>query len=349
MSSEPKAVRRFAHLALSVALLFGNMALLGVVFAFRDPTIRVSAAGALAVVFIATLVVVIRPVLRWFSNPGSNPHPAGALSRGMVQAVLTIVRKWGRRCSPLRAQLLHDAGAVLFERCRYRESASKLREAAALFGEMDDPLNQALALQELGNAENAARNHDEAVRALEQALELWEHLAANQRADNTWRLLNNLAVALSDKGALDDAEGYCRRALHACQQQKGEEHPQTAVCSLNLADIHRQQCRYQEAEELLTSALDVLDRTGDENFAYGVSVLAMLHDDRGHFKEAEDLYRRASELLASQVGESHPEIARLLERHGSMLARSGRAEEGAAMLQKASEILTRVGVPALKP
>jgi len=346
MTSEPKAVKRFAHLAISILLLVSAVALLGVVFAYRDVTVRTVAGVSLAVVLAVTAVVVFRPLLRWWRNPGSDPHSAGPLVRGMVQAILSVVRRWGRRCSPLRAQLLYDAGAVLLERCRYRESAARLREAAALFAELDDPLNQALALQELGNAENAARNHEEAVRAFEKALSLWEHLAANQRAGNTWRLLNNLAVALSDQGSLSDAEGYSRRALNACEQKGGTE-TEIATCLLNLADIHRQQLRFQEAEEILTRAIEALD--GDENFPFAVSVLAMLHDDRGHLKEAEDLYLRAGELLAGQFGASHPEVGRLLERHGAMLTRSGREQEGVAVLERAREILDRAGVPAVKP
>jgi tetratricopeptide (TPR) repeat protein len=343
MTGEPKAIKHFIRMVISVALLLCDIALVGFLFAFRDPTIRLWAASAFLVFFVITLMIVIRPLLRWWANPGSDARGAGPLARGIVQAVLAIVRKWGRRCSPLRAQLLYDTGAVLFERCRYRESASKLKEAAALFGEMDDPLNQALALQELGNAENAARNHEEAVRALQQALDLWEHLASNQRAGNTWRLLNNLAVALSDKGSLEDAESYCRRALQVCRQKHGDAHPESATCMVNLADIHRQQLRFQEAEELITQALDILDRSRDENFPFGVGVLAMIHDDRGHFKEAEDLYDRACELLQQQLGADHPEVARLLERHGAMLERSGRKVEGEQMKQHASTILARAG------
>ncbi len=320
MTSEPTAIRRIAHLIVSAVLLLSNLVLLGVIFAYRDTAIRIGSAVALAVVSLATVLVVVRPILRWWANPGSEPRAAGPLGRGVMQGALAIVRKIGRRCSPVRAHLLYDTGSVLFERCRYEEAAAKLKEAAALFGEMEDTLNQALALQELGNAQNAASHHDEAVLALEQALALWEHLAANQRQDNTWRLLNNLAVALSDKGSLGEAERYCRRALHTCREEI-----ETAMCRVNLADIHRQQRRYAEAEETLSQALEVLDRKRDENLPFAVTVLAMLHDDRGHWKEAEDLYSRAMELLQQQYPTGHPEVLRVAELQRAMLVRSGKS------------------------
>jgi tetratricopeptide (TPR) repeat protein len=348
MSGERKAVWRLAHLLVCGVLVMGNIALVGVLFAFRSPAVRGWVTAALVITLCASIPIIFRPLMRWWKNPGSESGRAGPLLRGIASGALAIVRKWGRRCSPLRAQLLYDAGAVLFERCRYRDSAAKLREAAALFGEMDDPLNQALALQELGNAENAARNHDESVTALERALALFENLAASQREDNTWRILNNLAVAHSDKGSLDEAEGYCRRALQACRETLGADHPETALSLLNLADIHRLQRRFHDAEPVLAEALDLLDRGRSEHFAFGVSALAMLHDDQGHVKEAEHLYLQARELLEKQLGSEHAEVAVLLERHGAMLARYGRKDEGAKMLQRATDLLARAQVSRLE-
>jgi tetratricopeptide (TPR) repeat protein len=344
MSSEQKAVRRFAHLLVCGVLVMGNIALVAVMFGFRSSTVRGFATAGLAICLSASIPIIFRPLIRWWRDPGSESGRAGPLVRGIAKGVLAIIRKWGRRCSPLRAQLLYDAGAVLFDRCRYRDSAAKLREAAALFAEMDDPLHQALALQELGNAENAARNYDESVVALERALALFENLAARQREDNTWRILNNLAVAYSDKGSLDEAERYCRRALQACRDALGADHPETALSLLNLADIHRLRRRFHEAEPVLAEALDLLDRGRSEHFAFGVSALAMLHHDQGHVKEAEHLYLQARELLEKQLGPEHADVARLLERHGAMLARYGRKDEGFQMLHRAKELLARAQV-----
>ncbi len=265
----------------------------------------------------------------WKDSPLSGPA---------LWLALALSRLRGRRCSPQAAQLLYDSGVLLYEQCRYREAARKLREAADLFSELDDRQQNALALMDLGNCENAVGNHDLAIQILKQSLRLWEQISEQQREDNTWRLLNNLGVCYSEKDDLESAEFYCRRALQNRETRRGRKHPEAATCLLNLVDIRRKQGRFREAEELASEALETLDRARDANYVFAVSMLAMIHDDQDRRKEAESLYRQAREMMEAQLGGGHAEVARLLDRHASLLRRTGRTAEAEALSKRAERI-----------
>jgi tetratricopeptide (TPR) repeat protein len=265
----------------------------------------------------------------WKHNPVSKP---------LLRLALVLSRLKGRRCSPQAAQLLYDSGVLLYEQCRYREAARKLRDAADLFSELDDRQHQALALMDLGNCENASGNYDLAIQNLSQSLRLWEQISEHQREDNTWRLLNNLCVSYSEKDDLETAEFYCRRALQNRETRLGRKNAQAATCLLNLADIRRKQKRFGEAEELASEALETLEAANDSNYVFAVSMLAMIHDDQDRCKEAESLYRQAREMMEAQLGGGHVEVARLLDRHASLLRRAGRTAEAEALSQRAERI-----------
>ncbi|HUQ94124.1 MAG TPA: tetratricopeptide repeat protein [Bryobacteraceae bacterium] len=335
--------RRFKFLTHMLRVLAGMLVLTAtailfiIVLFYRGENVRTLAAPALMFCLCGLIPLVIQRLRRRAQRPANR----GRLVPWLTPLALKLSRLGGR-CSPGAAQMLYDTGVFLSDQCRYREACGKLREAADLFEELDERQNRALALIELGNCHNAAGNHAEAVAVLQQALGVWEKLAHRQREDNTWRLFNNLGVALTELGELQDAEGYCRRALQTCLVRREAGDPEAAMCLLNLADVHRRQRRFLEAEEALSQSLEILDRTKDGNFAFGVSLLAMLHDDQDRLREAEELYRQARELLESQLGPRHVEVAKVLECHGAMLERGGRENDGAKLRARAASIFETI-------
>ena len=76
----------------------------------------------------------------------------------------------------------------------------------------------------------------------------------------------------------------------------GAEHPDTAHCLNNLADLYRNQGKYEQAEPLAQRALAINERVlGAEHpdTATSLNNLALLYRDQGKDEEAEPLSQRA--------------------------------------------------------
>ncbi len=331
------AVWRWFQIAAGAILIAGNTLSLALIVCFRDPEIRSTAAILLVIGTLLGIPLVIRPLVRWFRRPTDLPLQRSQTAQWFADLAL-LGAKSGKKRTAKAAHLLCESGVLDATHCQFNQADWKLHEAAEIFGELEDTPNQAHALMELGNCRNAAGDHDAAIAAYKSALEIWEHIADSQRAGNTWRLLNNLSAAYSEKGDLDAAERHCRRALHTAHEPEAQ-----AMCMLNLADIHRKRGEFAHAHEVLAGSLDQLDRSRDESFAFGVFTLAMLHDDQQDVREAEELYKQAQELFEQKLGPHHIEIARLLEKYGALLDRNGRSREAATLMAKAAGIRDTVG------
>ncbi|MBS1826038.1 MAG: tetratricopeptide repeat protein [Acidobacteria bacterium] len=328
---------RWIRIAAAGLLMGCNGLSLSLILCFRDQEIVLPATVALVVGSLLGIPLVVMPVVRWLRRP-AELSLQGAGGRQWLAGLALLSAKVGKKRSAKSAHLLCESGVMDVSACRFNQGEWKLREAAELFAELEDRPNEALALMELGNCKHAAGDHDGAIREYCAALELWEHIADAQRAGNTWRLLNNLSAAYSEKGDLETAERYCRRALHTARDVEAR-----AMCEMNLADLHRKRRQFDDAQEVLAGSLEQLGRSRDESFAFGVMTLAMIHDDQQDVRAAEELYKQARELMEQRLGARHIEVARLLERYGALLERHGRSREGAALLAQAAGIRDTVG------
>lgn len=330
-------MRRILRLLFSLVLSGTCLFLLMAFLSYRETNVRYFTAFGFALSFFIMVVYTLRPIWLWWCDPQSR------LLVSFAPAALAFAKLLGKRGAPARAQLSYDTGILLLSRCRFKDAASHLQEAVDLFHELGDKENEAMALMELGNCHTESGDAKAAAEVLQRALVEMENLSDTQRADNTWRLLNNLSGALCDGGNLDSAEDYARRAIQTCQQHHKTEGPELAVCSLNLAEIHRKQRKYRNAEELLQHSLDVLDKGRDENFVFGVMQLAMLRDDQDCWKEAEELYKQSRTMLEMQLGPGHAQVARVLEHYAAMLDRAGRERDAAFAMARAAGIRDTIG------
>lgn len=328
---------QWIRVAAGTAVTASNAFCLLLVLCFRDEAIVTPAGVGLAVGSLLGIPLIVIPLVRWLRRPAEFSVQR-ARSAQWLAGVAMLSAKAAKQRTGKAAHLLCESGVMDAAACRFNQADWKLREAAEIFGDLEDRPNQALALMELGNSRNAAGEQDRAIAAYLEALALWEHMADSQRGGNTWRLLNNLGAAYSEKGDLDSAERYCRRALHTAKCPEAE-----AMCQLNLADIFRKRREFGQAQEVLDGSLEKLGSSGDEGFAYGVMTLAMIHDDQQDVHAAEELYKQARELMEQQLGARHIEVARLLERHGALLERHGRSREGARLMAEAAGIRDTVG------
>jgi non-specific serine/threonine protein kinase/serine/threonine-protein kinase len=125
------------------------------------------------------------------------------------------------------------------------------------------------------------------------------------------------------------------------------DHFDLSTSLVNLGTLLEDLGRFDEAEEKLTEANAIQDRTldpEDPRRIPALSNLAGLYTARGRFQESESLFRRALELGDKEFGAGNPELAILYMNLGSVLSSLGRLEEAEQLLTGALEKMRgRVG------
>src|SRR5262245_29292153 len=114
--------------------------------------------------------------------------------------------------------------------------------------------------------------------------------------------------------------------LAARRGHAGLEEQRRRVCALaEMAEAHRQQGRYRQAEGRLRQAL-VLAKAGGDRLAMAslLNNLAVVHKYQGRFAEASRRYRRAQSLLKSVLGPEHPDMATVYHNRGGLEHARGR-------------------------
>lgn len=147
-------------------------------------------------------------------------------------------------------------------------------------------------------------------------------------------LLDQLAGALFDDGALAQAAESRRRALKIAIAAYGAGSPNTAKAMTALAEIDILRLRYLDAEPLLTIAIAGLsDRSGakDPALSEPLAALARIAVAHGEFDRAENLAGRANVLAARDPGRSAVALRAL----GAAYGGEKRFDEGEAVLRQA--------------
>ncbi len=168
-------------------------------------------------------------------------------------------------CKPGDAQVLCNLGFAQSALGQREQAAVSLRQALALHPDSIDALNA------LGNVLRDLGDRHGAVQVCRRALAL-----DPRRADSH----ANLGMALFELRRVPEAMASFTRAL--------ELNPGHAPSHLGLALALRQQRRPEEAEVSCAAAL-----AADPRYLEALCLLGELRADRGHFAEAEDLYRQA--------------------------------------------------------
>ena len=147
-------------------------------------------------------------------------------------------------------------------------------------------------------------------------------------------LLDQLAGALFDNGALAEAAESRQRALNIAIAAYGHSSPNVAKAMTALAEIDIMRLRYLDAEPLLTVAVaDLSERLGAKNpaLAEPLAALARVAVAHGEFDRGELLAGRAHAVAARDPGHS----AEALRALGSAYAGEKRFAEGEAVLRQA--------------
>ncbi len=111
-------------------------------------------------------------------------------------------------------------------------------------------------------------------------------------------------------GRYDEAEPHIKRTHQICQEQLGEEHPDTLSSCASLALLYLRQGRYAEAEPLFREILNGRIRVLGEEHLDTISSMYWLGVQywyQGRYDEAQPLFTNVVELRSRILGEDHSE------------------------------------------
>ncbi|MBV8167507.1 MAG: tetratricopeptide repeat protein, partial [Alphaproteobacteria bacterium] len=109
----------------------------------------------------------------------------------------------------------------------------------------------------------------------------------------------------------------------------------------NLADLHRLQGRFDQAEALYKRSLAINERVlapNDPDVVFNLNNLGEMASRRGRFAESDALYQRSQAILESALGSDDPKVAILLQNRAALYGEQGRYRDAEALAQRALAI-----------
>jgi tetratricopeptide (TPR) repeat protein len=173
------------------------------------------------------------------------------------------------------------------------------------------------------------------------ALAVASHADLSGIPEPTARIFSQLGILLGCRAMHKQAEPLKRRALVITEASYGPEHPEVAVCLINLARLLQDTHRLSEAEPLMRRALAINEASyGPEHPYVAISLqhLASLLHDTNRLAEAEPLKRRALVITEASYGPEHPEVAVCLNNLALLLQVTNRLTEAEPLMHRALAI-----------
>jgi serine/threonine protein kinase/Tfp pilus assembly protein PilF len=130
-------------------------------------------------------------------------------------------------------------------------------------------------------------------------------------------------------GNYDVAEAQVDKALAACREALGDDHPTTLRVRSTLASVHRSRGLLGQAEDEYRSILTAQQAVVGEDHTDTLDTmnnLAWTLNGRGKLAEAEELFRRVVELRTRVSGADHPETLRATISLENVLVQQGKLE-----------------------
>jgi predicted ATPase/transcriptional regulator with XRE-family HTH domain len=260
--------------------------------------------------------------------------------RRWLEAGLTAAETEGRHVSAaVRAKALWGTSWLAYYQGDYARSQSLSAEHLALAQEQGDPLGIRNALTGLGMVALAERRHAEAVRALQEALDVCKPLG------NVWHRATsflNLGNATMLAGDLTRATDLFEQAL-ALYQERGDE-VFTARTRQHLGFVALLRGEYNPAATLFAQSLQAFAELGElPGIADGLEAVAAVRAATGHARQAGRLVAAAT-VLRERLGVAplpylrpiwQPYVARAAELLGETAWATAREEGRALTLQEA--------------
>ncbi len=158
-------------------------------------------------------------------------------------------------------------------------------------------------------------------------------------------LLNRAGVYLQNQALYEQAELLQQQARAMYIKLLGTNHPLTAKCLHDLAELYSDQGKYDEAEALYQQALAIREQALGPNHldtAHSLMGLAEVYRNQVKFPEAEPLYRRALIIFEQTLGPDHPDVADNLTALSNLYGDLGQYDEAEPLLQQALAIYEKI-------
>jgi eukaryotic-like serine/threonine-protein kinase len=249
----------------------------------------------------------------------------------------------------LQATLLAEVGRVYRNLGLLARAEELAEQVVQLEASLDSSgAGHARALGTLGEIVAERGRTAEAATHFEQALALPLFQRRNALGTDTLaaRLTSALAWEYRSLGRHQEAADLFRRALETQRAALGERDPETARSLMGLASALHDDGRFDEAEALLTEALEPGGAAGrpDPVVASVLANLGMIRRLRQDYRAAEPLLQAALDHRQRLYGPDHPETLSSMDSWGAELYELGRFDEARAVLDDALErALTLLG------
>lgn len=272
---------------------------------------------------------------------GENPDVRKLLERG-------VERVEGLAAQPaVQAQMLNALGRVNIMLSDYGQAEALLNRAYAARAKIDDPLELAQTLANLGLLHRYTSRFESAEKFTRDALAIRERHLPRLHPDLA-ASLDNLGVILSNEGEYDEADRTLTRALAIRRASSAQPHPLVGHTLNNLAVNEFNQGRYDSAETYYREALSVSRATYGPDHAYtavDLANLGVLLDTKGDYAGADAMLTEALRITQAKLGDDHSETAFRMTQLGGMLRRKGDYDRAEALLRKSLAIEARVLEP----
>jgi serine/threonine protein kinase/uncharacterized protein HemY len=153
--------------------------------------------------------------------------------------------------------------------------------------------------------------------------------------------LNDLAVAQTQLGQLDEAEKTFLEAERIESRVLGEDHPELASLLENLGNVWYRKGLYAKTAENLERVLAIRRKAlGDDSepVARTLANLGTVYWAQGNDAAALPKYEEALQRLTRFLGPDHPDVASVLVGESGSLMRLGRLDEAEAAVRRALAI-----------
>ena len=279
-----------------------------------------------------------------FINQADLLAAAGEFERAgeLYSAAMEVARANHGTTGVEWAKCLRGVGRVRRLQGRFQEAEQLIREVLQTFETTlgpDSPETAAI-LNDYGAVLVDREKFGEAKAVLERALGIWGK-SSTREDENIAAVRNNLAAVYSETGNYDLAEQLYLAALAQLENKLGPEHPDLGQPLLNLAVTYRKLHRPEEAWEAANRAKRLMNesrRPDDPRMIRLLGTMGDLAADSGSEEAALVSYGKALDLAERVLGDSHPEVATLLNNIAIVLRRNERYLEAEAYLRRSLAI-----------
>jgi tetratricopeptide (TPR) repeat protein len=200
----------------------------------------------------------------------------------------------------------------------------------------EDPEVDATIRSSIGWAYYKLTRYDEAQPLLEEALRIREEQSGGESVEVA-ESLHQVAALLQVLAETDSAEALFRSALDMRKRTLGPDDHRIAESLVQLSGLLVERGRYEEGEEGLVEAVEILERGGGDplQIAWARNRLGQLHWLQGDLEGAEPHFRSALSQRRKELESDHPLVGESLNNLAVLLDDLGRTDEAETLYREA--------------